>query len=191
VILLFVFLAAIGFALMRGGVLANLADVRLRFLHVLFALLVVQVVIFSPLGASLPRGIPYFYMASLLVGALVVWLNRTLPGFRQLLAGLIANLLVITINGGYMPVSMLARTVAGMTPFAGVYNNGIEMTSSTLLWFLGDLIPLPGWLPLSNVFSVGDLLISLGIVVFVQRTLVSARAEPPSVPSPAQQRQSA
>jgi len=178
VIILFVFLAAIAFALARGGRLANLANIRLRFFYLLFAPLVLQLLAFSPFGANLPRGVPYIYLCSLLVGGIVVWFNRSLPGFPLLFAGLLCNLLVITLNGGFMPVSMAARAVAGQTPFSGVYNNVTAMTSGTLLWFLADLIPLPGWLPLSNVFSLGDVLITLGGTIFILRTLLTAERQP-------------
>jgi len=106
VIILFVFLAAIAFALVRGGRLANLANIRLRFFYLLFAPLVLQLLAFSPFGANLPRGVPYIYLCSLLVGGIVVWFNRSLPGFPLLFAGLLCNLLVITLNGGFMPVKI-------------------------------------------------------------------------------------
>ena len=74
-----------------------------------------------------------------------------------------------------MPVSMTARALAGQPAFSGVYNNVTAMTSGTVLWFLADLIPLPGWLPLSNVFSLGDVLTTLGGSRFILRALAPAR----------------
>ncbi len=170
-IILFVPLAAMAFFLMRGGDLTKLANVRVRHLELLCVPLVLQVISFSPLNTWLPIGVPYVYVGSMLIAAILVWQNRPLPGFVLLCAGLLSNLIAIVANGGYMPVSMSARTIAGLPTFVGVHNNVIEMTSATPLWFLGDLIPTPNWLPLANVFSVGDMLISLGIVVFMQRTL--------------------
>lgn len=35
------------------------------------------------------------------------------------------------------------------------------------LWFLTDLFAMPTWLPLANVFSIGDVLIGVGIAVAV------------------------
>ena len=42
------------------------------------------------------------------------------------------------------------------------------------LWFLGDVFALPARLPLANVFSVGDLLIGLGMIAFI---ILSSTAE--------------
>lgn len=190
-IILVVLVAAIGLALLRGGSLANLSNVRLRFYYLLFVPLGLQLIIFSPLASDLPPGVPYAYIASMLVGAVVVWFNRKLPGFGLLLAGLLSNLVVILLNGGFMPVSMAARALAGLPLFRGVYNNVVEMTRDSNLWFLADIIPVPGWLPLGNVFSLGDLLIALGGFEFIRRTLASTDRGATTAPTPAQQRQSA
>ncbi|MCA1553851.1 MAG: DUF5317 domain-containing protein [Chloroflexi bacterium] len=163
-------------ALARGGQPNRFLDLNIRFFYLLFAPLLLQLIIFSPLGASIAPGVPVVYLVSMLVAALVVALNLQVPGFPLLLLGLLSNLLVIAVNGGYMPVSMGAREFAGMPAFTGTYNNVIEMTSATPLWFLSDLFPTPRALPFANVFSIGDLLITLGGIIFIQRTLVPPRA---------------
>src|SRR4030042_1190808 len=52
---------------------------------------------------------PSNWAALVLVGSQIIlllfaWLNRRLPGFRLLGLGLFANLLVISLNGGLMPL---------------------------------------------------------------------------------------
>jgi hypothetical protein len=161
-------------ALLRGGRLANLGAVDFRFIYLLFLPLLLQLIIFTPLAAYIPSGVGFVvavYITSMLVGAIVVWLNRRLPGFPLLLAGLLSNLLVIVANDGHMPVWAAARDIAGMPPLSGPDYNVIPMTSASALWFLADVIPIPHGIPLANVFSIGDALIALGGVWFVQRIL--------------------
>ena len=57
-------------------------------------------------GRSFPWLQPERYFPISLLGFLVfVWLNRRLPGMPVLLIGLVLNLAVITLNGGWMPLS--------------------------------------------------------------------------------------
>jgi hypothetical protein len=46
------------------------------------------------------------------------------------------------------------------------YGNVMYMNSSTVFEFLGDWLYLPGWIPFSTAFSLGDLLIAAGLLFF-------------------------
>ena len=80
--------------------------------------------------------------------------------------------MVIAANGGYMPASAQALRQAGMEEVAqtllsqGRLGNVVLMGEATKLNFLGDWLWLPGWVPLSAAFSLGDLLIGLGLTLF-------------------------
>jgi hypothetical protein len=116
---------------------------------------------------------PVIYLLSMLVVAGVLLAN----GLREpatrwpwivAAAGVALNMLVVSANGGYMPQSVDAREVAGRTkdrPAEQVeqLTNVHPMTSESRLPFLGDIIPEPSWMPMANVISVGDVLLSLGI----------------------------
>src|SRR4026208_2455224 len=57
----------------------------------------------------------------LLVGAFAIllvalWVNRTYPGLSLAFLGVLANGLVILVNGGYMPVWGKAGPPAGLVP---------------------------------------------------------------------------
>lgn len=182
-IIVLVLAIALGVAVARGGRISNLANIRFRWIYLLTLPLLIQIVLFSPLAGLLglqAQSFPSLYILSMGIAALVVWANRTLPGFQWLLAGLFSNVIVILANGGYMPVWMTAREWVGQSSFSGVHNNIVEMTSNTPLWFLGDIIPVPPPIPFANVLSFGDVLISLGAVWFIQRVLVPGRPHPPA-----------
>jgi hypothetical protein len=101
-----------------------------------------------------------------------VWKNRQLTGVKIFGLGLVLNLLVISLNGGLMPLApetagilfpeMPASTwVTGLRP--GRSKNIILPLKDTRLAFLADAILLPVWFPWTRALSAGDLLIALGI----------------------------
>ncbi|HVN60178.1 MAG TPA: MFS transporter, partial [Gaiellaceae bacterium] len=95
-----------------------------------------------------------------------------------LLAGLTANALAIAANGGEMPVSRSALAAAGLGSVGG---SNISAQAGRLR-FLGDVFAVPHELPLANVFSVGDILIALGMIGFVVAVATDSGAEPPFSP---------
>jgi len=62
-----------------------------------------------------------------------------------------------------MPASPTALTGAGLGLDEPGFQNSTSLAEPRLA-FLGDVFSLPASWPLSNVFSVGDVLIALGIV---------------------------
>ncbi len=166
-------------ALARGGNLGALANLQVRHLWLFFVPLILQLLVFTPLVSLFGLGTnstKVIYLASMLCAALALALNWKLPGLPWVAAGLGLNLLVITVNGGFMPVLPAAREFAGGGALDTRDNNVVPMTFDTKLWFLGDILPLPAWLPFTNVFSLGDVLIAFGGVLFIQNTLLAPSA---------------
>lgn len=178
--ILFVLAAGVGIALVRGGNLDNLARLHPRYLWLFFLPLGLQMVAFSPIGSSPEFGltlVKLVYLASMAIAALALALNWRLPGLIWVAVGLMSNFIVIASNGGLMPVSADARQFSGMPPLTGPNLNVLPMTPETALPWLGDILPLPSWMPLANVYSVGDVLITIGGLIFIQKALVPSRPE--------------
>jgi hypothetical protein len=76
-----------------------------------------------------------------------------------------SNLVAIVANGGYMPADIGAMASLGRSSIDGYSNSA--MLSDPALKPLTDIFALPTWLPLHNVFSVGDVLIGVGIAIVV------------------------
>jgi hypothetical protein len=170
--------ASVVVALLRGGRIQALAQITVKQMWLLFVPLLLQLVAFSPLGEFGVLGYPLaqlLYALSLGVAALALWLNRQLPGIGWIALGLFLNFVVIFLNGGFMPLANEARVFAGLPPVTGRDMNVVPMTDATILPWLGDVLPLPAFVPFANVFSVGDLLIAFGGIVFTQRTLVRSK----------------
>jgi hypothetical protein len=168
--------ASLVIALLRGGRISNLTRLHFRHLGFLFVPLLLQMIAFSPLGDTMIGGAPlaqYLYAISLALAGFAVFLNRHLPGAILIALGLFSNSLVILLNGGFMPVSNAAREFAGLTPLAARWLNIIPINESTRLPWLSDVLPLPAFLPFANVYSIGDVLVALGGVIFIQSIVPS------------------
>jgi hypothetical protein len=100
-----------------------------------------------------------------LLGAFA-WANRRIPGVAIIALGGLCNFVAITANGGVMPADPDALAAAGKTVEAGEFINS-KAVQDPVLGFLGDIIATPGSLPVSNVYSVGDVLILLGAFVLL------------------------
>jgi hypothetical protein len=131
---------------------------------------------------------PVIYLLSMLVVAGVLLANglhEPAKSWPWIVAavGVALNMLVVSANGGYMPQSVEAREVAGRTKDRPVeqveqLTNVHPMTPESRLPFLGDIIPEPSWMPMANVISVGDLLLSLGIAAAMLPLPAMPRRQP-------------
>jgi hypothetical protein len=150
-----------------GGNLGTLADTPLKGTRLAFAAIALQVAAF-PSGV-LPWAMPssvarvlWLVSYSLLIATLIR--NRRLVGVPVLALGLLTNLIAILANGGLMPVRPSA--LAGAHRSYSVHNNSIEVVRPHLA-ALVDRWAVPHWIPLGNVYSVGDVLIALGVFVAI------------------------
>jgi hypothetical protein len=153
---------------LTGGRLSRLADLEFRRAWLALAAIVVQVLIISILpgvGQDLSEQI---HLASyLLLGAFLV-VNRHVPGLLAIAAGGALNFAAIATNGGVMPADPDAIAAAGLPQNATEFANSAPADGAPL-GFLGDVFHTPGWLPIHNVFSVGDLVIVLGAFLLLHR----------------------
>ncbi|MGH2857501.1 MAG: DUF5317 domain-containing protein [Solirubrobacteraceae bacterium] len=151
---------------LTGGRLSRLADIRIRGAWIPVLALTVQVVIvtIAPGGSqSLHRAL---HIATYGLIGLFLWANRRLPGVPVIATGALLNALAIVANGGVMPASETAERIAGLLHTGAGFHNSSALAHPVLLW-LGDIIPWPG--PLSNMLSIGDVLIYAGTLVLVHR----------------------
>ena len=137
--------------------------------------LVIQLLIF-PLGdrgAVFPYGTRYLHLLSYLPLLAFIWLNRRFWEILLMGLGILLNFLVILINGGYMPASPEALRAAGLTTLAqelarsGSVGNITLMGPGTYLNFLGDVLHLPPCVPFASAFSLGDLILGIGVALFL------------------------
>ena len=148
-----------------GGRLERIGDVRFRLIPLAIVALAVQVALFSPLGEGLPIDVARaIYVASTAAVLAVVIANVRLAGLPIVIAGALANLAAILANGGAMPAS--ASALAALNETVRANKNSVALDHPNLEP-LTDIFATPAWLPLANVFSVGDVLIGVGVAVAI------------------------
>jgi hypothetical protein len=126
----------------------------------------VQVLLFStPVGDALGSAAPAVYVLSNAAVLIAVARNLAIPGFLVLLVGGAMNLIAICANGGYMPVSPDSLAAMGRGSGEGYSNNRVP--EDVVLAPLTDLFAMPAWLPMANIFSIGDVLIGVGAAIAI------------------------
>jgi Family of unknown function (DUF5317) len=166
VFILYAVLAGLLIGLLTGGSAGRLGDLRFRWGPLIALGMAIQVLLFSsPLGDALGPAAPPVYVASNVAVLIAVWRNLAIPGLPLVLLGGLSNLVVIVANRGYMPVSPDAAAAMGRTAGAGYTNS--RLVEGVVLEPLTDLFAMPTWIPMANVFSIGDVLIGVGAAIAI------------------------
>jgi hypothetical protein len=157
----FLIAVAIGYA--RGGRLAALGRLRLRWQGLALAGLVLQILLWP--GGSWP--LVYLYVSFVLLAAFAI-VNIRITGFALILAGIALNFAVIVVNEG-MPVSRAAIVASGQaSTMDELVNDGGAKhhlaTADDRVRFLGDVIAIR---PLEQAISVGDVLTYGGVMMLI------------------------
>jgi hypothetical protein len=120
--------------------------------------------------------VPVVLVSSQCLLLLFAWINRAQPGFHMLALGVGLNLLVISLNGGMMPIS--PETVQRLVPHAspdawevgerlGTSKDIVLPVATTRLWGLSDHFVLPIGLHRRVAFSLGDIFLAAGVFRFL------------------------
>jgi Family of unknown function (DUF5317) len=147
---------------LAGGRLRRYAHVTVRSSWVLFLDLVVQVVVIEVAPHANHGMLSAVHVATYVVAGYFVWVNRSVPGLGIMAVGAASNGITIALNGGMLPASPSALATAGVHLHPGEFLNSGVLDHPHLA-FLGDVFAIPAGWPLANVFSVGDVLIVLGL----------------------------
>jgi hypothetical protein len=155
---------AIGF--LAGGRLSAIADLRFRWAPLVIAGFLAQVVLFSDAVAERVGDLgPALYVGSTVLVVVAVLRNAAVPGMPLVALGAASNLAAIVANGGFMPASPAAMAALGKDA-PTIYSNSAVVAQPALAP-LTDIFALPPWLPFSNIFSVGDVILAAGVLVVI------------------------
>lgn len=162
--------------LIARGNLDGLFTLGFRWGRLAIAGLLIQLVLFTAFGDSLAGNLgPAIYIGSTVAVLVAVVRNWRLTGMPIVAAGSLSNLVAITANGGFMPADPDALRIAGFAG-PGDHTNSVVLADPAFRP-LTDIFALPAGVPLANVFSVGDVLIGVGILVVIVAAM-RTRAEP-------------
>jgi hypothetical protein len=164
-LLVVVALLSLATVVVGRGRIGALADVRLRGTGLVAIALGAQIVVVSIIPGELDGIHAPIHLATYVLLAAFLWLNRTIPGMVLVGLGAAANAVAIFANAGVMPASAHALARAGLPPEKpGEFANSAVVNAPALGW-LGDIFAVPASWPASNVFSIGDVLIAVGLTV--------------------------
>lgn len=168
-----------GFAM--GGSFDRLRLLRFRWIPLAAAGLIVQIVLFAePVAAVVSDDVGRLaYVLSTAAVFIALLANLRVSGVPFVAIGAGLNLLAIVANGGIMPADPAALAAAGIVDEPGFSNSAI--VPNPVLGPLTDVFAVPAGLPLANVFSIGDVLIAVGLAWTVAAAMT--RRELPPAPT--------
>ncbi len=162
--------AGVAGGLVAGGRLSNLGRLRFRWPWLIMVAILVRLAVLLPPLDRVPASRYIYVLALAAIIAWTIWHFKRLPGIGLVSLGAASNVVAIVMNGVRMPV---APEFAGALTRNGQIGQYTVMGPGTNLNFLGDWIRL--W-PSPEVYSVGDVLIALGLgVVLFTSTATSTR----------------
>jgi Family of unknown function (DUF5317) len=176
--LLYAVVVGLLIGLLIGGRPAGLASIDFKWAPLAIAGFAIQIALFSgPVADEISETMgSVIYVASTAIVFVVVLRNVRVTGLPVVALGAASNLAAIVANGGHMPTTIGASIAAGRPPLEGFSNSAI--VENAALAPLTDIFAMPKGLPLSNVFSIGDVLIAVGITVAIA---VAMRRRPDGV----------
>lgn len=164
-LILYAVVLGIAAGYLLGGRFERLASLDFRWAPLAIGGLAVQVVIFGPLESLVgTAGLP-LYVGSTVATLAAVARNLRIPGLALVVVGSVSNLAAIVANGGVMPADPAAAELAGIEHGPGFSNSAV--VDAPALQPLTDIFALPAGIPFANVFSLGDVLIGVGIAVAI------------------------
>jgi Family of unknown function (DUF5317) len=151
---------------LAGGRLRRLADVQIRWIGLAALAFAVQVliVVVVPEGDTAVHRIVHLLTYALAAACLLR--NLDLRFLWVVGVGGLLNLVAIAANGGVMPASRGALAAAGLEVQSGEFANS-DVVEGAHVAFLGDVFAVPAGWPGANVFSLGDVLMLVGVFLAV------------------------
>jgi hypothetical protein len=164
--ILYAVVIGLAVGLLGGGKLAAIADIRFRWAPLVMVGFLAQVLLFSDAVAARVGDLgPVLYVASTLLVVVAVVRNLAIPGLPLVALGAASNLVAIAANGGFMPASPAALAALGKD-VPTIYSNS-AVVAQPALFPLTDVFALPMWLPFHNIFSVGDVILAVGVAFVI------------------------
>ena len=141
--------------------LRRLAELPIIGLWLVWSAFITQIVVFEVVGYFIPVLVSnIIHLMTYVLCLVFLYRNRHLPGGWIITLGASCNLAAIVANGGTMPADATAWSRAGLPEPTAFENSSFDTDANLAL--LGDIFYIPANWPLSNVFSIGDVLIVFG-----------------------------
>lgn len=170
-------------SILRKGKFKNLEKAYIHGWYLLFIAGILQVMLKIGLLSN------YFYPIVILSYLLILSclaLNYYSRGMMIAFIGTLLNFIVISANGGFMPVSLKSLAFAGydISQLTSNYFDTFHsiIIESTHFTILADIIPIPEPYPFPQVLSIGDLFIMVGVFMFIQEIMFDKKSNKSKLP---------
>lgn len=150
------------------GRIANIDVSKLKLLYLPFWAFAIEILSFIPVRKGIIDIGPLTYAAygaEYLLIFLFIYANRKNRYILIMGLGFLLNALPIFTNGGTMPVSLDAVKSAGLNHDVSLEGLYSPISSSTRLWFLGDIICFK--FIKFYIISIGDIVSAVGLMLFI------------------------
>lgn len=164
----------------RGGELSRFQNINLKRLWILIISLGLQlfIILFGMNNVTFALDyIKELYILSYVFLVIYLLLNITNRQLVIVFVGVILNGLAFIFNNGKMPVSVEGLKLAGLNNVVDlVAANKLALyaplTDGTKYGFLSKLIIIQKPFPYNAVLSIGDVVIALGLFIFIQSVML-------------------
>lgn len=169
---------------LRRGKLENLGKFMFKssFLLVFSLILQIATSILIALGNQIAiQNKMILYIVSYIMLFIVLFLNLGRQSVWLILTGAIANFAAIVLNGGSMPIDVALLEKMGFENMLesfkmGAMPNYINISDAySFTAYLGKIFATPAFYPFKQVFTIGDILISLGLLILTQSIMQTGR----------------
>jgi hypothetical protein len=165
-----------------GGHLGRLGELRLRWVPLALLGLLIQVLLFTDtFGSPFGEASTAVYLGSSFLVFAALLRNVRVPGMAVAAVGAACNLLAISANGGYMPADPAGVAALGLRSTG--YTSSVILTDPALP-FLTDIFTMPAWMPAANIFSIGDVLLGVGVALTIALAMRGTSPAGQSEPAP-------
>ena len=173
---------------LRSGNISALENIKFKGWKFLIVLLLMDMGLrfyivksSSNLGWTLFNYYPILSIIFYLLTIVILDLNKNLKHIRIIQSGYVLNLLPMITNGGKMPVLESALNSIGKFTEIELLKNNLLLThklvdDTTKFRFLSDIIPFPYFIP--KVISIGDIILSIGLILFISHYMTIGRKVP-------------
>ncbi len=170
------FIEAIIVAIVIGyifkGRLMNFENSDFKGLYVVFSSFFLEVIVNILIKKNIINQGRLTYGLDILMYSLLfyfIYLNRKEVFINLIGLGLFLNAIPIFLNGGSMPVSERVYKSVGLSKVISQQGLYHCTNSKTKLWFLCDIIPYK--IISISVISIGDIIIAIGIMLFIIKSM--------------------
>ena len=149
------------------GSLRAIATLRFRGVELFYLALALQIVAFPfpflPWRTNDTVATTMWLASYALLGAAAI-ANRRIIGVPVIAAGMASNVIAVVANGRHMPA--LPQALRAAHKHYVVHFNSAASASPRVPWLV-DRWAVPRWIHLGNVYSIGDVVIAVGVLLVV------------------------